>query len=109
MEVLVLRRYKKGLLTTIALLMFIITSSVASAAAVPNTDLFYDGGQTGTHVYSNIYDTNTKNNKKWKVNAIVKVCNSKKQSGFLNDSASVRDNRSFWCNETSSYDYYARP
>lgn len=99
---------EKGTLSALAILMFIVASSVASAAAVPGTDLHFNGGQTGTHVFSEITDTNISNAQKWKVNAIVKVCNSTTQSGFFNDKASIREKRTLWCNENSGYDYYAR-
>lgn len=103
-----MKKFKQGSLSFLALLLFVVTSNVVNAAAVPGTDLHFNGGQTGDHVFSEITDTNLKNKQKWKVNAIVKVCNSTKQSGFLNDSAQTRDKRSFWCNETAHYDYYAR-
>lgn len=103
-----MKKFKKATLSIAALLMFTVSSVAASAAAISGTDLYFDGGQTGTHVYSDIWDTNTSNSQKWKVNAIVKVCNSTTQSGFFDDSASVRAERSFWCNESAHYDYYAR-
>lgn len=103
-----MKHFKKGTLSIAALLIFVITSSVVSAASIAGTDLYFNGGQTGTHVYSEIWDTDTSNDQKWKVNAIVKVCSSTTQSGFMNDSASIRAERSLWCNETSHYDYYSR-
>ncbi|GLC89197.1 hypothetical protein [Lysinibacillus piscis] len=105
-----MKNIKKGTLSIIALLIFVASSMAVSAAtdSIAGTDLYFDGGQTGTHVYSDIWDTNTSNSQKWKVNAIVKVCSNTTQSGFKDDSASIREARSFWCNETSHYDYYAR-
>lgn len=101
---------KKPFLAFFAVLTFALSAGIVQAAAVPGTDLYFDGGQTGTYVYSSIYDTNTSNSQKWKVKAIVTVCgNVKTNGGFFNDSDYVSEPRSFWCNETASYDYQSRP
>jgi len=102
--------FKKSLVTLIAVLTFgAVLSGVAFAGLVSGTsDLYYDGGQTGTYVYSGIEDTNLTNSTKWSVKAIVRVCGAEKADGFHNDSAYVSEPRTLWCNETSHYDYRSR-
>lgn len=89
-----------------ALLMLVPLS--VSAAAISGTQLIYKGGQTGTHVYSDIHDTKPNDSIQYKVWAAVKVCGDTYNSGWKNDKAYKEAKRKWYCNETSHYDWYKR-
>jgi len=81
------------------------TPIAAYAIDVAGGDLYYNGGQTSSVVYSEIgrKEGITRN---YMVKATVKVGGDTYTSGFLSNYAYKEANRSFWANETSYYDYY---
>lgn len=99
-------------LTTV--LLFTVGVGAASAASVAGGKLYFDGGQTGTTVYSTIYDKDWSfsDNKvvnddgyRYDVKASVKVCGSVSSSGWLPDYAYESEPRVWYCDETAHYDY----
>jgi len=91
----------------------IIAAAVLSLAlAVPafallleNNQLYYDGGQNSSIVWSEIgrcvgVTTN------WMCKATVTVGGNTYTSGYQSNYARIEANRSFWANETSLYSYY---
>ncbi|GFN32916.1 hypothetical protein [Paenibacillus xylaniclasticus] len=99
---------KRAFVTLLTIVIFALTAVAVSAGPIAGGDLWYDGGQTGTYVYSSVYDHKPDDNKYYDVKASVKVCSSVTTSGWLPDSAYASADRSFWCNETSYYDYRSR-
>lgn len=98
-------KIKHSLTAFFAVAFFALTSVTVFAGPVAGGDLWYDGGQTGTYVYSSIYDNKPDDGRNYEVKASVKVCSSVTTSGWLPDSAYISADRSFWCNESSYYDY----
>lgn len=105
-----MKRNKKTLITFLSVVLLLVgaTSALAASYSLENGKLYYEGGQTDNSVYSHIWDTNTGDQYKYMVKASVKVCGSITTSGFVQDEAFAGAKRSFWCNETSYYDYYQR-
>ncbi|MGE6574462.1 hypothetical protein [Paenibacillus sp. Y5S-9] len=100
-----MKNFKRGLAALFAVAVFALTSVTVFAGAVAGGDLWYDGGQTGTRVFSDIYDNNKDDGRFYDVKASVMVCSSVTTSGWLPDKAYITAERSFWCNESSYYDY----
>jgi len=99
-------------LTTV--LLFTVGVGVASAGPVAGGKLYFNGGQTGTYVYSEIYDNDwsfsegkiiNDDGYRYEVKASVKVCGSVTTSGWLPDYARITEDRKWYCNETAHYDY----
>lgn len=97
-----------------AVLFFTVGVGIAAAGPVNGGKLYFDGGQTGTYVYSNIYDKDwsfsqgkivNSDGFDFEVNASVKVCSSTTSSGWLPDYAYLSQDRTWYCNETAHYDY----
>jgi hypothetical protein len=102
-------------LTTVFI--FTVGIGVAGAASVGGGALYYDGGQTGTYVYSKIYDKDYSvsegklvddDGKKFNVKASVKVCSAVTSTEWLPDYAYESEDRTWYCNESSYYDYRSR-
>ncbi|MHA6484978.1 hypothetical protein ACX1C1_24100 [Paenibacillus sp. strain BS8-2] len=96
---------KHSFTTLLIVAIFAITAARVYAGPVAGGHLYFDGGQTGTFVYSHIYDHQPEDGNDYEVKASVKVCSSVTTSGWLPDSAYISADRSFWCNESSYYDY----
>ncbi len=70
--------------------------------------VYFNGYQTGTKVVSEIYDTNTSDSYKYKMEAIVYVGSKRYSSGWKNDYAYKSANRVWYANETARYQYARR-
>lgn len=78
-----------------------------AATSVADGNLTFDGGQTSTHVYSEIWETK-KGAGKYNVQAIVKVGGATYKSKFQPERAYKSKERVWYANETSGYDYERR-
>jgi hypothetical protein len=103
-----MKKKSRIFVTLLTLAMFIIPVGIVSATSVAGGELIYKGGQTDTKVYSDIRDAKPDNAKKYNVWAAVKVCSSTYNSGWQPDKAYKSADRTWYCNETSYYDYYQR-
>lgn len=72
---------------------------------VAGGDLYYNGGQTDTIVYSEI-GRKAGISRNYMVKATVKVGGDTYTSGFKSNYAYKDAKRVWWANETSYYDYY---
>lgn len=77
----------------------------AWAIDVAGGDLYYNGGQTDTIVYSEI-GRKAGISRNYMVKATVKVGGDTYTSGFKSNYAYKDAKRVWWANETSYYDYY---
>lgn len=77
----------------------------AWAIDVAGGDLYYNGGQTDTIVYSEI-GRKAGISRNYMVKATVKVGGDTYTSGFKSNYAYKDAKRVCWANETSYYDYY---
>lgn len=77
------------------------------SSTIEHGDLYFDGGQTEDIVYSEIGQTyqGKKLGHDYNVMAIVHVGRNKYSSGWKKNFARITKERSFWANETASYDY----
>ena len=75
------------------------------AIDVAGGDLYYNGGQTDTIVYSEI-GRKAGISRNYMVKATVKVGGDTYTSGFKSNYAYKDAKRVWWANETSYYDYY---
>ena len=89
----------------VAAVMVVGAPLTAWAIDVAGGDLYYNGGQTDTIVYSEIGRT-AGISRKYMVKATVKVGGDTYTSGFKSNYAYKDAKRVWWANETSYYDYY---
>ena len=96
---------KRRILGIIAAAVVLTTPLTALAVDVAGGDLYYNGGQTNTYVYSEI-GRKVGVSRNYMVNAIVKVGGNTYRSGFKSNYAYKQANRVWYANETSHYDFY---
>ncbi len=99
------RKIKRKIVSVALATVMICTPFAVLAKTMESGELYYDGGQTGTHVYSEIGETDD-HEKEWKVMAFVYVGDTKTTSGWNDDYAYASAKRVWYANETSRYDYY---
>lgn len=88
----------------VAAVMVVGTPLTAWAIDVAGGDLYYNGGQTDTIVYSEI-GRKAGISRNYMVKATVKVGGDTYTSGFKSNYAYKDAKRVWWANETSYYDY----
>lgn len=103
---------KKVKATIIALIMSVFIPTIAFAAVDVNSGaLKYNGGQTGSYVYSEIWDNKTsyrgtlEDGVNYGVIATVKVGSTKHTSGWRIGYAYKQADRKWYTDETSHYNY----
>lgn len=89
----------------VAAVMVVGAPLTAWAIDVAGGDLYYNGGQTDTIVYSEI-GRKAGISRNYMVKATVKVGGDTYTSGFKSNYAYKDAKRVWWANETSYYDYY---
>lgn len=89
----------------VAAVMVVGAPLTAWAIDVAGGDLYYNGGQTDTIVYSEI-GRKAGVSRNYMVKATVKVGGDTYTSGFKSNYAYKDAKRVWWANETSYYDYY---
>ena len=89
----------------VAAVMVVGVPLTAWAIDVAGGDLYYNGGQTDTIVYSEI-GRKAGISRNYMVKATVKVGGDTYTSGFKSNYAYKDAKRVWWANETSYYDYY---
>lgn len=89
----------------VAAVMVVGAPLTAWAIDVASGDLYYNGGQTDTIVYSEI-GRKAGISRNYMVKATVKVGGDTYTSGFKSNYAYKDAKRVWWANETSYYDYY---
>lgn len=89
----------------LAAVMVVGAPLTAWAIDVAGGDLYYNGGQTDTIVYSEI-GRKAGISRNYMVKATVKVGGDTYTSGFKSNYAYKDAKRVWWANETSYYDYY---
>lgn len=89
----------------VAAVMVVGAPLTAWAIDVAGGDLYYNGGQTDTIVYSEI-GRKAGISRNYMVKATVKVGGDTYTSGFKSNYAYKDAKRVWWANETSCYDYY---
>lgn len=89
----------------VAAVMVVGAPLTAWAIDVAGGDLYYNGGQTDTIVYSEI-GRKAGISRNYMVKATVKVGGDTYTSGFKSNYAYKDAKRVLWANETSYYDYY---
>lgn len=89
----------------VAAVMVVGAPLTAWAIDVAGGDLYYNGGQTDTIVYSEI-GRKAGISRNYMVKATVKVGGDTYTSGFKSNYAYKDAKRVWWANETSHYDYY---
>lgn len=104
----------KGMIIAMCIMLIIPLVAGAAGVGVNGGRLYFNGGQTGTKVYSEIYDSLTsergtvEDDEYYNVIAYVKVgsteYNSKWRQGYAYKSA----NRVWYANESSYYNYESR-
>ncbi len=102
MKVKKLRTKVIGLVATV---MVVGTPLTAWAINIAGGDLYYNGGQTDTVVYSEI-GRKAGISRNYMVKATVKVGGDTYTSGFKSNYAYKEAKRVWWANETSHYEYY---
>lgn len=95
----------KKVVGLVAAVMVVGAPLTAWAIDVAGGDLYYNGGQTDTIVYSEI-GRKAGISRNYMVKATVKVGGDTYTSGFKSNYAYKDANRVWWANETSYYDYY---
>lgn len=90
---------------SLAAVMVVGAPLTAWAIDVAGGDLYYNGGQTDTIVYSEI-GRKAGISRNYMVKATVKVGGDTYTSGFKSNYAYKDAKRVWWANETSYYDYY---
>lgn len=90
---------------SVAAVMVVGAPLTAWAIDVAGGDLYYNGGQTDTIVYSEI-GRKAGISRNYMVKATVKVGGDTYTSGFKSNYAYKDAKRVWWANETSYYDYY---
>ena len=89
----------------VAAVMVVGAPLTAWAIDVAGGDLYYNGGQTDTIVYSEI-GRKAGISRNYMVKATVKVGGDTYTSGFKSNYAYKDAKRVWWANDTSYYDYY---
>lgn len=95
----------KEVVGLVAAVMVVGAPLTAWAIDVAGGDLYYNGGQTDTIVYSEI-GRKAGISRNYMVKATVKVGGDTYTSGFKSNYAYKDAKRVWWANETSYYDYY---
>jgi hypothetical protein len=98
----------KRKLTSIVLAATIICIPISVyAKLLENGELYYNGGQTDSIVYSEVGEASGHDHE-WMVKATVKVGNNTYTTGYQDDYAYKEADRVWYANETSYYDYYLK-
>lgn len=99
------KEVEKKVVGLVAAVMVVGAPLTAWAIDVAGGDLYYNGGQTDTIVYSEI-GRKAGISRNYMVKATVKVGGDTYTSGFKSNYAYKDAKRVWWANETSYYDYY---
>ncbi len=95
-----------GIISILSLVMF--NAVIYAGVSLEGGKVYFNGYQTDKKIVSEIYDTNTGDNYRYKMEAIVYVGNTRYGSGWRNDYAYRSANRVWYANETSRYQYARR-
>lgn len=105
---------KKKVCTVLTLSLLLGTVTMVKAGEIADGNLYFQGGQTSSEVYSEIYDNKCSQRGTYEdkiyynVKASVKVGGDTYTSKFCQGYAYKSHKRSFWHNESAWYDYQQR-
>ncbi len=99
------KKLKTKIIGLVVAAMMVGTPLTAFAIDLAGGDLYYNGGQTDTIVYSEI-GRKVGVSRNYMVKATVKVGGNTYTSGYKSNYAYKSANRVWYANETSYYDYY---
>lgn len=105
---------KKKICTVLTLGILLGSTTLVQAGTINSEKLYFQGGQTSSEVYSEIYDNKCSERcteedyEYFNVKASVKVGGSTYTSGFCQGYAYKSHSREWWANESAYYDYQTR-